>query len=726
MVDMLEIEPPVHEVSLANCWESLLGAVSEALLVSAEGRAGTTARLVYASGRATPLLGLRREQLIGRNPLQLFGPLADRHALQRLQHALADDSAACEHLMLGRPGADPVWLEVSHRPLAVGAPDLRVWTLRPLAQQRAAFVALAESEARLAEIGRATSAFTFRATFDREAGRVTGFTPDPHALHLKTAAGATEAMALPPALLGPQGWASLQVAWQDAANRDAALEWVSPLDGSRGVWRVSARPCGTDPLSWEGVWLETTERERMAETLGQTLSELERVTVRQEQLLELERRRVARQLHDELGQLLNAARLELGKLHQQSVQGELRPDTLDRLDELLGRATQSTRQMVRELRPPVLDLGLVAALEALRDEFKHRHGVACRLVTPDEVELPPFAVHAIYRLVEAALDNVQRHAQTGSAQLTLRLLPRALSLSLADNGVGFDTRATPYRSGLQRMRELSLALEAEFSVISRPVAGPGWCWWCPCMGNGHRTYESGRSGVRELRILLADDHAIMRDGLRRLINDEPGLTVVGEASDGDRLLELAAQCPADLVLMDLVMPGPGPIETLRRLNRHHPGLRVLVLTMHREPALAARILRAGAAGFICKDSAYAMVGMALRKIHAGGRFIDPDLVEGVLEASSVSDGGAAHHRLSEREFEILQRIASGQALRGIAEQLSISPKTVSTHKTRLMEKLGVSNAAELLNYAVSSGLVSPKVVAPAVAPVEADWPVLQP
>lgn len=230
--------------------------------------------------------------------------------------------------------------------------------------------------------------------------------------------------------------------------------------------------------------------------------------------------------------------------------------------------------------------------------------------------------------------------------------------------------------------------------------------------------------MSELRILLADDHAIMREGLRRLINDEPGLMVAGEASDGDQLLALAAQCPADLVLMDLVMPGPGPIETLRRLNRHHPDLRVLVLTMHREPALAARILRAGAAGFICKDSAYAMVGMALRKIHAGGRFIDPDLVAGVLEASAVSDSGAAHHRLSEREFEILQRITTGQALRSIADQLSISPKTVSTHKTRLMEKLGVSNGADLLNYAVSNGLVSPKAATGRPAAAAPEWPVL--
>lgn len=471
MIDIDNGTPQARTLAVADMWESLLGSVSDALLVTTGGRDGASARVVYASRVAMPLLGMEHGQLLGRNPLQLFGALADRHALARLRQALGQATVARENVLHSRTNGGTVWLEVSHRPLAASTQGMRVWTLRCVDRERAALAALAESESRLADIGRAACAFTFRACFDKDSGHVTAFAPDPHAMHLKAAGVAADPQALPQALLGPQGWLALQTAWQDAANRGGVLEWVSAPQGRLARWRVMARQPSGDPLRWEGVFLETTERERLATTLSQTMSELERVTVRQEQLLELDRRRIARQLHDDLGQLLNAARLELGKLHQQSFQGDLRPDTLDRLDELLGSATQSTRQMVRELRPPVLDLGLVAALEALRDEFKHRHGIACRLMVPDDVELPPFAVHAIYRLVEAAMDNIRRHAQTGMAQLSLRLLPAALSLSLTDNGVGFDTHATRNQGGLQRMRELSLALEAEFSVISRPGGG---------------------------------------------------------------------------------------------------------------------------------------------------------------------------------------------------------------------------------------------------------------
>ncbi len=207
-----------------------------------------------------------------------------------------------------------------------------------------------------------------------------------------------------------------------------------------------------------------------------------------------------------------------------------------------------------------------------------------------------------------------------------------------------------------------------------------------------------------LRVLLADDHAIMREGLRRLLADEPGLQVVGEAASGDELLALAAGTDADVLLMDLSMPGPGPLETLRRLQRLRPALRVLVLTMHKDASVAARLLHAGAAGFVCKDNAMAMIGMALKRIHAGGRFIDPDLVEGVLAAGRDEASRSPQDALTAREYEILQLVVAGEPLKSIAGRLHISPKTVSTHKSRLMEKLGVESNAALVEYALAHGL----------------------
>lgn len=202
--------------------------------------------------------------------------------------------------------------------------------------------------------------------------------------------------------------------------------------------------------------------------------------------------------------------------------------------------------------------------------------------------------------------------------------------------------------------------------------------------------------MSEIRILIADDHAIMREGLRRLFADDPDLRVVGETRNAAELLAAVETVDADVVLMDLDMPGPGPIETLRLLRQRRPGLRVLVLTMHKEPSIAVRVLRAGADGFVCKDNAYATIGMALRRTSAGGRFIDPDLVDGVLAASAGTGDRGWQGQLSARESTVLEMMLAGRTLKAIATALDISPKTVSTHKARLMEKLGVGSTAALV------------------------------
>jgi DNA-binding NarL/FixJ family response regulator len=161
---------------------------------------------------------------------------------------------------------------------------------------------------------------------------------------------------------------------------------------------------------------------------------------------------------------------------------------------------------------------------------------------------------------------------------------------------------------------------------------------------------------------------------------------------------------ADLVLLDLDMPGPGPIETLRQLRRRQPALRILVLTMHKEPAIAMRLLRAGADGFVCKDNAFSTINLALRRTHAGGRFVDPDLVDGVLAILSGQADDSLQAQLSRREFEILQMMVAGRPLKAIAAALGISPKTVSTHKARLMDKLGVDSTAALVQLAMRRGV----------------------
>lgn len=207
-------------------------------------------------------------------------------------------------------------------------------------------------------------------------------------------------------------------------------------------------------------------------------------------------------------------------------------------------------------------------------------------------------------------------------------------------------------------------------------------------------------------IVIADDHGLVRSGLRQLIESVGGLRVSGEAASGDELLALLRRVPADLALLDMAMPGPSGVELIQRLRALHPGLPILVLSMHNEGPIVARALKSGAAGYITKDCHPDTLLAAVRKVLAGGRFIDPTLVDSVVFNTSAAEG-ERHDQLSPRERQILQMISDGLPLGDIADRLHLSPKTVSTHKMRLMQKLDLHTNADLLKYALRHGLTQP-------------------
>lgn len=207
-----------------------------------------------------------------------------------------------------------------------------------------------------------------------------------------------------------------------------------------------------------------------------------------------------------------------------------------------------------------------------------------------------------------------------------------------------------------------------------------------------------------IRILLADDHAIMREGLKQLFALVPDLQVVAEATHGGLVLDALRQGGIDLLLLDMTMPGICGEDLIIRIRSHHPHLSLLVLSMHNEPQIARRALRAGANGYVTKDRDPETLLAAIRKVAAGGRFIDPGLAEQMaFETSSAPP--AAHDRLSDREFQIFRLLARGTSVNDIAAIFAISNKTVSTHKARLMEKMGFSTNAELVRYAVEQKLL---------------------
>ena len=200
-----------------------------------------------------------------------------------------------------------------------------------------------------------------------------------------------------------------------------------------------------------------------------------------------------------------------------------------------------------------------------------------------------------------------------------------------------------------------------------------------------------------LRILLADDHRVLRKGLSLLLSSEEDFTVVAEASDGEEALEKAAKTAVDIALLDLSMPHMGGMECLRRLKEMQPDIRVLILTMHSERQYVCECLRAGANGYLCKDSLDAELFRALRTVAAGSRYL------GEREADLLIDGAietpAAPVALSSREREVLELIVHGYSLSTIADKLYLSIKTVSTYKTRLLQKLDCTQNSELVDYA---------------------------
>ena len=208
-----------------------------------------------------------------------------------------------------------------------------------------------------------------------------------------------------------------------------------------------------------------------------------------------------------------------------------------------------------------------------------------------------------------------------------------------------------------------------------------------------------------IRVLLADDHAIVRAGLKEILADTGDITVAAEATNGQEVMARVRGADYDVVVLDLSMPGRSGIELIKQVKDEKPKLRILVLTMHSEEQYAVRALKAGASGFLTKDAAADQLVAAIRRIAGGGAYVSPETAERfVLDAAPRAEA-APHTLLSDREFRVFQKVAAGRSVTEIAHELSLSVKTVSTHKTRILQKMGLANQAELIRYALEHKLL---------------------
>ena len=208
-----------------------------------------------------------------------------------------------------------------------------------------------------------------------------------------------------------------------------------------------------------------------------------------------------------------------------------------------------------------------------------------------------------------------------------------------------------------------------------------------------------------IRILVADDHRIVREGLKQILAENPDMTVTDEASNGQEVLTKIRKTECDVVLLDISMPGRSGLDILKQLKTERPRLSVLVLSMYSEEQYAMRALRAGAAGYMTKESAPDELIDAIRKVSTGRKYISPSVAEKMAFSLADDDERPPHENLSDREYQVMCMIASGKTIKAIADELSLSVKTVSTYRTRILEKMKMKNNAELTHYSIQNRLV---------------------
>jgi DNA-binding NarL/FixJ family response regulator len=208
-----------------------------------------------------------------------------------------------------------------------------------------------------------------------------------------------------------------------------------------------------------------------------------------------------------------------------------------------------------------------------------------------------------------------------------------------------------------------------------------------------------------IRIVLADDHTIVREGLKQLLSAAPDFEVVAEAANGHEALAHARALDFDVLILDMSMPGKSGIELIRQVHAEKPRLKVLVLSMHEEHQYAVRAIRAGASGYLTKESASKQLAEAIRKVAGGGAFISAEVAQQLALGAMPGAEGPLHGSLSDREYQVFLLIAAGKSISDIAEGLNLSVKTVSTHKANVLQKMNMSTAGDLIRYALANKLV---------------------
>ncbi|HEY6950865.1 MAG TPA: response regulator transcription factor [Bacteroidota bacterium] len=208
-----------------------------------------------------------------------------------------------------------------------------------------------------------------------------------------------------------------------------------------------------------------------------------------------------------------------------------------------------------------------------------------------------------------------------------------------------------------------------------------------------------------IRLLMADDHTVVRQGLKRILSEHSDISIVGEASSAEETLNLVQTTSADVLILDISLPGKSGLDILKDLKMYQPRLQILMLSMHPEMQFAVRALRLGGAGYLTKDAPPDELIRAIRKVSTGGKYISSSLADQLATLTEVNVERPLHEKLSDREFQVLRLIAQGKTLSEIAQQLALSTKTVSTYRARILDKMSLNSNAEITRYALEKKLI---------------------
>ena len=405
-------------------------------------------------------------------------------------------------------------------------------------------------------------------------------------------------------------------------------------------------------------------------------------------------RSVSRELHDEFGQILTA----IGALLIRAEKKGLPKDSLfckDLLEvrEIAQESLGKVRTLSHALHPTILDdHGLEKAIEWHASRYEKQTNITVHYKKTGSLGkvADTTAVH-VFRIVQEALNNVARHAGVHEALLRAAYSNGSMRLEVEDHGVGFSPLDVKHGLGLVAMRERA-ELVGGFDRVRAACRGRN------ALGNQNPVKEGQHRMSDKIRVLLADDHVLVRRGFRRILEDDDDIEIVAEASNGKEAVELSERILPNVVVMDLYMPDMDGVQATMQIRKRCAGTNVLVLSMYADANYVRNALAAGAMGYMLKNAIELDLVAGVREVAAGRRYFSPGI--------SLPDEGEEDEldKLTQRERQVLQLIAQGKSTREIAALLRLSPNTIAVHRANLMQALGMHRTAELVSFAIRKGL----------------------